>query len=96
MTGRVAPGMVGEVTVQIRGGSESFYAYASDPAVIIDKGVKVTVDDYQPPLIVYVSPVVPTPPAVPDVPARSLIQDTIAPSQPTQSPLPPPPHHSYT
>ena len=106
MTGRVAPGMVGEVTVQIRGGSESFYAYASDPAVIIDKGVKVTVDDYQPPLIVYVSPVVPTPPAVPDVPARSLIQDTIpprsliqdtiAPRPPTQSPLPPPPHHSYT
>ena len=68
MTGRVAPGMVGEVTVQIRGGSESFYAYASDPAVIIDKGVKVTVDDYQPPLIVYVSPVVPTPPVGPTPP----------------------------
>ena len=84
MTGRVAPGTVGEVTLQIRGGSEAFYAYASDPKVIIEKGAKVKVDDHQPPLTVFVSPVEPAPP---DQPARSLIQDTL-PSRP--------PHHSYT
>jgi hypothetical protein len=90
VTGRIAPGTVGEVTLQIRGGSEAFYAYASDPRVIIEKGVKVKVDDHQPPLVVYVSPLEPVPPAPSqDRPARSLIQDTIPPP-------PPPPHHSYT
>lgn len=90
MTGRVAPGTVGEVTLQIRGGSEAFYAYASDPTVIIEKGIKVIVDDHQPPLVVFVSPVEPAPPVPQDLPVRSLIQDTIRP-QPS-----PPPHHSYT
>jgi len=87
VTGRVAPGTVGEVTLQIRGGSEAFYAYASDPRAVIEKGVKVIVDDDQPPLTVFVSPVEPTPPVRQDPPVRSLIQDTIA---------EPPPHHSYT
>ncbi len=105
VTGRVAPGRVGEVTVQIRGGSEAFYAYASNPVAIIEKGVKVVVDDHQPPLIVYVSPVDPTPPVSPELPARSLIQDTVPPRSliqdtvPTPSQAdhtPPPPHHSYT
>ena len=77
VTGRVAPGAVGEVTLQIRGGSEAFYAYASDPGVTIEKGVKVKVDDHQPPLIVFVSPVEPAPPVPQDAPPRSLIQDTI-------------------
>jgi hypothetical protein len=49
VTGRVAPGTVGEVSLQIRGGSEAFYAYASVSGVIIEKGVKVRVDDYQAP-----------------------------------------------
>jgi hypothetical protein len=87
VTGRVAPGTVGEVTLEIRGGSEAFYAYASDPTAIIEKGVKVKVDDHQPPLTVFVSPVEPLPPVPRDRPARSLIQDTIT---------PPPPHHSYS
>jgi hypothetical protein len=85
-TGRVAPGTVGEVTLQIRGGSEAFYAYASVTGTVIEKGVKVKVDDYQPPQTVFVSPVdpVPTPPYI--LP-RSLIQDTVP---------KPPAHHSYT
>jgi hypothetical protein len=87
VTGRVGPGTVGEVTLQIRGGSEAFYAYASDPAAIIEKGVKVKVDDHQPPLTVFVSPVEPMPWTLQDRPARSLIQDTIQ---------PPPPRHSYS
>jgi hypothetical protein len=86
VTGRVAPGTLGEVTLQIRGGSEAFYAYSSDPRAVIEKGVKVIVDDHQPPLTVFVSPVEP-PPGPQDQPARSLIQDTVP---------PPPPHHSYT
>jgi len=87
VTGRVAPGAVGEVTLQIRGGSEAYYAYASDDGAIIDKGVKVRVDDYQPPLTVFVSPVEPTPPQPQDTIPRSLIQDRV-PSRPA--------HHSYT
>jgi len=94
VTGRVAPGAVGEVTLQIRGGSEAFYAYASDPEATIDKGVKVKVDDHTPPLTVFVSPVEPASRAPQDTTVRSLIQDTIAPTlPPTQRP---PPRHSYT
>jgi hypothetical protein len=87
VTGRVAPGAVGEVILQIRGGSEAFYAYASVQGATIEKGVKVKVDEYQPPLTVFVSPVEPGPSWSPDARPRSLIQDTI-PSQPR--------HHSYT
>jgi hypothetical protein len=87
VTGRVAPGEVGEVMLQIRGGSEAFYAYASITGAIIDKGVKVKVDDYQPPLTVFVSPVEPPTSGPQDTRPRSLIQDTI-PSRPA--------HHSYT
>ena len=97
VTGRIAPGTVGEVTLQIRGGSDAFYAYASDPTVVIEKGVKVRVDDHQPPLVVFVSPVEPAPTVPQERPARSLIQDTIWPSTPPSTPpQPPPPHHSYT
>ena len=87
VTGRVAPGTVGEVSLQIRGGSEVFYAYASVTGVIIEKGVKVKVDDYQPPLTVFVSAVEPAPTGPQDTTFRSLIQDTV-PSRPA--------HHSYT
>jgi hypothetical protein len=87
VTGRVGPGTVGKVTLQIRGGSEAFYAYASDPRVIIEKGAKVKVDDHQPPLTLFVSPVEPVPPVPQDLPARSLTQDTLPPR---------PPHHSYS
>jgi hypothetical protein len=87
VTGRVAPGAVGEVTLQIRGGSEAFYAYASITGAIIDKGVKVKVDDYQPPLTVFVSPVEPAPAGTQDTIRRSAVQDSI-PGRPA--------HHSYT
>jgi hypothetical protein len=87
VTGRVAPGAVGEVTLQIRGGSEAFYAYASTSGVTIEKGVKVKVDDFQPPLTVFVSPVEPAPPPPQYTLPRSLIQDTVP---------GPPARHSYT
>lgn len=87
VTGRIAPGTVGEVTLQIRGGSEAFYAYATDRAATIEKGVKVKVDDHQPPLTVFVSPVEPVWPVPQDRSARSSIQDIVP---------PPPPRHSYS
>jgi len=87
VTGRIAPGAVGEVTLQIRGGSEAFYAYASVNGVIMERGVRVKVDDYQPPLTVFVSPVDPAPWVSPEGTRRSLVQDTV-PGRPA--------HHSYT
>ena len=87
VTGRVAPGAVGEVTLQIRGGSEAFYAYATDVGTVIEKGTKVRVDDYQPPLTLFVSPVEPLRSGIQDTVTRSGIQDTV----PTHAP-----HHSYT
>jgi len=108
VTGRVAPGTVGEVTLQIRGGSEAFYAYASDPRVIIEKGVKVKVDDHQPPLTVFVSPVEPAKVKVDDhQPPLTVFVSPVEPAPPVppdqparsliQDTLPSrPPHHSYT
>lgn len=96
MTGRIAPGEVGEVLVQVRGGSEAFYAYATVGGTVIEKGAKVMVDDYEPPLTVFVSP---TEPAPPTAPPRSLVQDTIpAPPRSTvQDTIPnrPAERHSY-
>lgn len=54
--GRIGPGVVGEVMVAVRGGSEAFLAYAAEPAVEIAVGTIVTVLDYQPPRTVYVMP----------------------------------------
>jgi hypothetical protein len=56
VTGRVAPGLVGEVMVEIRGGSEAFHAYAATPDTEIAKGVLVIVVEYQAPRTVYVEP----------------------------------------
>ena len=56
VTGRVAPGLVGEVMVEIRGGSEAFHAYAVTPDTEIPKGALVVVVEYQAPRTVYVEP----------------------------------------
>ena len=51
--GRIAPGIVGEVMLPVRGATEAFYAY---PAVdeVIEVGTQVVVD-YDPPRTVYVA-----------------------------------------
>lgn len=54
VTGRIAPGQVGEVMVRIRGGSEAFYAYASTPDEVIEPGALVIVVDHLPPRALYV------------------------------------------
>ncbi len=57
VTGTIAPGRLGEVMVAIRGGSEAFNAYASEPDETIGRGTRVVVVEYFPPRTVVVSPV---------------------------------------
>jgi hypothetical protein len=57
VTGVVSPGRLGEVMIAVRGGSEAFHAYASEPAATIPKGARVVVVEYFPPRTVVVSPV---------------------------------------
>ena len=57
VTGRIAPGLVGEVMVPVRGGSEAFHAYAATPGEEIPKGALVIVMDYHAPRTVYVEQV---------------------------------------
>jgi hypothetical protein len=55
VTGRIAPGLVGEVMVQVRGGAEAFMAYAAEAEETIPVGAIVVVMDYHAPRTVYVS-----------------------------------------
>src|SRR4051812_1934576 len=54
VTGRVGPGLVGEVLIAVRGGVEAFYAYPQVADEEIPTGQQVLVVDYQPPRTVYV------------------------------------------
>jgi hypothetical protein len=56
VTGVIGPGRLGEVMVPVRGGSEAFNAYCTDPEVTISKGTRVVVVEYFPPRTVVVSP----------------------------------------
>ena len=56
VTGVIGPGRLGEVMIAVRGGSEAFNAYSSDPAETIGKGIRVVVIEYFPPRTVVVSP----------------------------------------
>jgi hypothetical protein len=55
VVGAIAPGGMGEVMVPIRGGSEAYYAYASDPTEEIPRGTRVIVLEHDPPRTVVVS-----------------------------------------
>jgi membrane protein implicated in regulation of membrane protease activity len=57
VTGAITPGHLGEVMIAVRGGSEAFHAYSSDPAETIGKGTRIVVVEYFPPRTVVVSPV---------------------------------------
>jgi hypothetical protein len=54
VTGRIGPGLVGEVLLPVRGGVEAFYAYAADPTETIETGIQVLVVDFTEPRAVYV------------------------------------------
>ncbi|MGH3416477.1 MAG: hypothetical protein ACRDVE_09065 [Actinocrinis sp.] len=55
VTGRIGPGRVGEVMVQVRGGAEAFIAYPAETGESIPVGALVVVIDYHAPRTVYVS-----------------------------------------
>ncbi|MDH6112008.1 hypothetical protein P3T36_005015 [Kitasatospora sp. MAP12-15] len=58
VTGKVGPGLVGEVLVHVpeRQGTEAFLAYPAAPGDSLLVGTPVVVVEYQPPRTVYVSP----------------------------------------
>lgn len=56
VTAAVAPGVVGEVMVAVRGGTEAFNAYANDPTETIASGTRVVVVEYYPPRTIVVTP----------------------------------------
>ena len=55
VTGTIAPGRLGEVMVQVRGGSEAFHAYAADGDETIPVGSRIVVVEYYPPRTVVVT-----------------------------------------
>ena len=56
VTGRIAPGTVGEVRIPYKGGSETFHAYAWEDAEVIEVGTEVVVIERVGPRTVKVSP----------------------------------------
>ena len=56
VTGRIAPGRLGEVMIPVRGGTEAFNAYAADAEDEITTGTRVVVVEYHPPRTVVVTP----------------------------------------
>lgn len=56
VTGTVGPGLVGEVMVPVRGGSEAFLAYPVTPGERMETGALIVVVEYQAPRTVYVAP----------------------------------------
>jgi hypothetical protein len=55
VTSEIVAGGMGDVMVPIRGGSESYYAYSSDPEETIPKGARVLVLEQQAPRTIIVS-----------------------------------------
>jgi hypothetical protein len=55
LVGAIAPGEMGEVMLPVRGGSESYYCFSSDPAESIAEGERVVVLEHEPPRTVIVS-----------------------------------------
>lgn len=56
VTATIAPGRIGEVMIEIRGGSEAFLAYGADSDETYARGTRITVVDYYPPRTVVVTP----------------------------------------
>ncbi|MFI9330580.1 hypothetical protein ACIGZJ_23925 [Kitasatospora sp. NPDC052868] len=57
VTGRIGPGLVGEVLLHVRErqGTEAFLAYPAVPGEVLAPGTPVVVVEYQPPRTVYVA-----------------------------------------
>ena len=55
VTGTIRPGLLGEVMLPVRGGTEAFNAYAADTDDIISVGSRIVVVEYHPPRTVVVA-----------------------------------------
>jgi len=55
VTGKIAPGSIGEVMVSVRGGTEHFHAYADDNTITLETGTRIVVVEYFPPRTVVVA-----------------------------------------
>ena len=55
VTGTIGPGKLGEVMVEVRGGSEAFHAYSADSDETIPIGSRIVVVEYFPPRTVVVT-----------------------------------------
>jgi hypothetical protein len=55
VTGTITPGKLGEVMVEVRGGSEAFHAYSADNDETIPVGSRIVVVEYFPPRTVVVT-----------------------------------------
>ncbi len=55
VTGKVAPGTTGEVVVQIRGGTEYYFARSVDGREVIERGSQVLIVNAAPGRILYVT-----------------------------------------
>lgn len=56
VTATITPGRIGEVMIEIRGGSEAFLAYGADTGETYTRGTRVAVVEYYPPRTVVVTP----------------------------------------
>lgn len=56
VTGRVAPGEVGEVMIAVRGGTSAFHAYPADGVSVLPVGEQVLVIEFRSPQSVLVDP----------------------------------------
>jgi len=54
VTGTIGPGLIGEVLLTVRGGTEAFYAYPAHPDESLGMGTQILVVDFEPPRTVYV------------------------------------------
>lgn len=55
VTGTIGPGKLGEVMIEIRGGSEAFHAYCADQDETLIKGTRIAVVEYYAPRTVLVT-----------------------------------------
>jgi hypothetical protein len=58
VTGRIAPGTIGEVKLAYQGGSETFHAHAWDDGRVIDVGTEIVVIERVGPRTVKVAPLI--------------------------------------
>jgi hypothetical protein len=55
ITGKVAPNITGEVVVNVRGGTEYYFARAADGHEVIERGTQVLIVNAAPGRILYVT-----------------------------------------